>query len=146
MAPDRLPPDASRLTGIPELDDAHEAFITMACRLNQAASQTMTPAERERIIPELLQETISTVTQHFVAEERLMKSYGYRSQDPVRFGDHLEAHADFTAELCRVVCTMEQFNESALHRLGRLLSEFAVIHSEQHDLPFVRHVFANAGD
>ena len=144
MAPNPDPPDAARLTGIPELDDAHEAFIEMASRLNHAASEPMAPEVRERLVPELLQDTISTVTQHFVAEERLMKSYGYRALDPDRFGDHLEAHADFTAELCRVVCAMEHFNEAALKQLGRLLRDFAVMHSERHDLPFVRHVSASA--
>jgi len=133
-----------RMTGIAELDDSHDAFIRMAKRLSQAAATPMSAEERDRLVPELLQDTISTVTQHFVAEERLMKSYGYRAQDPDGFSDHLEAHADFTAEVCRIVCAMEQFTEDSLAQLCRMLTDFSAAHSERHDLPFVRHVCASA--
>lgn len=145
MAPDFRSFAARVTTGIQELDDGHQAFVQMAERLSAASATLMSAPERERVVPELLQETISTVTQHFVAEERLMKSHGYRLHAPERFADHLEAHADFTAEVCRLVCALEHFTEDSLRQLGRMLLEFAAAHGERHDQDFVRHIATSAG-
>ncbi|MCB1894586.1 MAG: hypothetical protein H6945_11810 [Zoogloeaceae bacterium] len=140
MAPENHQP-GPKPTDLSDLADGHSALAHLAGRLLSHASGDRGEAPEEDIA-HLLQETISTVTQHFLHEESLMKVFEYREQAPDRFRSHIESHADFSSEICRLICSAEIMHPAMLSRLGKMLHDFATHHQRDHDDAFVAHLLA----
>lgn len=130
-------------TGHLEIDDGHRALLDLVRRLDATTGQETT-GERatEQQLIELLNEVITTVTEHFVAEERLMKRSEYAAAHPVKFASHVESHADFAEHLCKAVCRMDEFSTDSLARLGSMIREFAELHWHEHDRRFAERLGA----
>lgn len=138
MSPKDQAPEVAPST-VTDIADGHSAFGRLAERLSShaAADEHGVP---EGEIAHLLQETISTVTQHFLNEESLMKTFGYREREPARFHAHIESHADFSGDVCKLVCSADILRPDMLEKLAGMLVDFAVCHQRDHDDPFLDHV------
>ena len=140
MAPEDHRP-GPKPADLSDLADGHGTLVHLAGRLMAHASGAGDEGPEEDIA-HLLQETISTVTQHFLHEESLMKVFEYRAHAPERFRSHIESLADFSGEICRLICSAEIMHPAMLSRLGQMLHDFARHHQRDHDDAFVAHLLA----